>query len=132
MKFMCPVCGYDQLSRPPKNYHICPCCGTEFGHDDLEVSHTTLRSEWISRGMGWFSRKSLPPVGWSPVLQLLKAGNGYDLSSAKQSNVSSVIIAMGSQATAWTTGPIRIIRQSEPIRANQNTSKEVLLRPCLP
>ncbi len=74
MTYLCTVCGYDQLRHPPKNYHICPCCGTEFGYDDFEVSHETLRQEWVAEGMKWFSRKTPPPPGWSPELQLLNAG----------------------------------------------------------
>lgn len=74
MTYLCTVCGYDRLRHPPKNYHICPCCGTEFGHDDFDVSHETLRQEWIASGMKWFSRKTPPPADWSPERQLLDAG----------------------------------------------------------
>lgn len=79
---MCPVCGYDALRRPPKNYSICPCCGTEFGHDDLEASLEILREEWVSRGMKWFSRRTLPPENWSPVTQILNVGDASALAGA--------------------------------------------------
>ena len=78
MKYLCTVCGYDQLRRPPKNYHICPCCGTEFGNDDFDVSHEMLRSEWVARGMGWFSRRNPAPANWSPVAQLRNIGYGIE------------------------------------------------------
>jgi len=36
MNYRCPVCFFDELPYPPRDYHICPCCGTEFGNDDAE------------------------------------------------------------------------------------------------
>lgn len=132
MKFLCPVCGYDQLSRPPKNYHICPCCGTEFGHDDLEASHETLRREWIGRGMGWFSCRALPSAGWSPMAQLLKVGHGYGVSSAQQTKASSICIVTGSQVAAWTTEPIRVSLRPGPAQTDRSAGGSVPLRPCLP
>jgi len=72
--FSCPVCGYDNLSHPPRDYMICPCCGTEFGNDDFELSHNELRKEWILDGARWFSDHTPPPPGWNPTTQLIKAG----------------------------------------------------------
>jgi hypothetical protein len=72
--FDCPVCGYDQLTNPPKDYMICPCCGTEFGNDDFEVSHEQLRRQWLEAGAPWFSDSTAQPVEWNPGTQLLKAG----------------------------------------------------------
>ena len=43
MNHRCPVCMFDRLPYPPADYHICPCCGTEFGNDDAEFSHDQLR-----------------------------------------------------------------------------------------
>ena len=52
MKYQCPVCFYDDLPYPPADYHICLCCGTEFGNDDKDFSHAQLEGnvdcEWRS------------------------------------------------------------------------------------
>jgi rubredoxin len=39
-RYLCPVCGYPELSEPPWNNEspsdeICPSCGTQFGYDDV-------------------------------------------------------------------------------------------------
>ena len=72
MKYRCPVCFFDRLPYPPADYHICPCCGTEFGNDDAEFSHQQLREMWIASGANWFFGK--PPEHWNPWAQLLNAG----------------------------------------------------------
>lgn len=68
----CPVCMYPSLAYPPRDYHICPCCGTEFGNDDAEFSHDQLREMWISAGARWFFGKA--PDHWNPWIQLINAG----------------------------------------------------------
>lgn len=72
MRFTCPVCGYG-LNEPPADYAICPCCGTEFGLDDYQISHEMLRHAWVARGARWFAPYP-PPPSWNPMLQLLRAG----------------------------------------------------------
>src|SRR5271166_2962949 len=72
MSFRCPVCFFDQLPYPPEDYHICPCCGTEFGNDDLEFSYDELRYRWILGGARWFYEQ--PPLGWSAAAQLANSG----------------------------------------------------------
>ena len=72
MRFTCPVCGYSKLPYPPRDYHICLCCGTEFGNDDAELSHAQIREMWIADGAPWFFRAA--PLGWNPYLQLINAG----------------------------------------------------------
>ncbi len=72
MKYQCPVCFYDGLPYPPADYHICLCCGTEFGNDDAEFSHAQLREMWVGSGAPWFFRN--PPADWNPWAQLLGAG----------------------------------------------------------
>jgi hypothetical protein len=73
--FTCPVCAYPGLIYPPADFHICPCCGTEFGYDDADVSHAVLRYEWLAfRGGTWFSPNITPPAGWSAYAQLARAG----------------------------------------------------------
>jgi hypothetical protein len=74
MNHKCPVCGYNGLRRPPLNYSICPCCGIEFGYDDIATSHDVLRNEWILNGAKWKSERIPAPDDWSPVTQLLNIG----------------------------------------------------------
>jgi hypothetical protein len=68
----CPVCMYPNLAYPPRDYHICPCCGTEFGNDDAEFSHDQLREMWISAGARWFFGRA--PDHWNPWVQLITGG----------------------------------------------------------
>jgi transcriptional regulator with XRE-family HTH domain len=77
--YNCPVCGYDQLTNPPANFNVCPCCGTEFEADDFDRSHKEVRGEWIEKDMPWFSRSTLQPKNWSGYRQLLIANHGNDL-----------------------------------------------------
>lgn len=79
MTYICPVCGYDELEQPPKNFSICDSCGTEFENDDFNRSHAELRHEWITQNMPWFSRSSSPPKNWSPLRQLIIADHASDL-----------------------------------------------------
>jgi hypothetical protein len=72
MTFTCPVCKYDKMDAPPRNYEICSCCGTEFGNDDQLRTHDQLREEWIRSGAHWFFRE--PPVNWNPWRQLTVGG----------------------------------------------------------
>jgi len=74
MSYLCPVCGYDQLSRPPRDYSICPCCGTEFGYDDYATIHEQLRQRWMASGAHWFSHARPAPNGWNPLIQLMASG----------------------------------------------------------
>src|SRR6185437_11856974 len=70
--WMCPVCGFD-MDRPPADYHICPCCGTEFGYHDANATHEELRQSWIKTGPKWW-RDSERPENWNPYEQLAKIG----------------------------------------------------------
>ncbi len=74
MKYRCPVCMFPSLPYPPSNYHICPCCSTEFGNDDADFSHDQLRGMWIDNGAHWFFGNA--PEHWNPWMQLLNAGLG--------------------------------------------------------
>src|SRR5438046_186115 len=76
MKHTCPVCGYDDLQAPPANFTVCPCCGTEFGQSDFDVSHSDLRTAWVRRGYPWFDPGTPHPPGWDPERQLDVAGFG--------------------------------------------------------
>lgn len=79
MTYTCPICGYDRLTKPPANFYVCPCCGTEFEADDFERTQRDLRSEWIEKDMPWFSRATLKPKNWNAYRQLIIADCGRDL-----------------------------------------------------
>jgi hypothetical protein len=66
------------MPYPPMDYNICPCCGTEFGLDDVEKSHAELRMEWVRSGARWFSDELVPPDLWNPFVQLALADLEYD------------------------------------------------------
>jgi len=70
MKYYCTVCGYDALTRPPADYNICPCCGTEFGYDDVAHSLDELRNLWFAKGAAWFSDHTPPPPEWDVFRQI--------------------------------------------------------------
>lgn len=57
--FTCPVCFYDKMSYPPKDYSICMRCGTEFGNDDEFKSHEELRQDWEDAGKPFFYEPTL-------------------------------------------------------------------------
>lgn len=83
----CPVCGYPNLSEPPRSpssggasYEICPSCGFEFGvtDDDRGFSYDDWRKQWIGRGMPWDSADiEPPPPGWDPRRQLESLGGPF-------------------------------------------------------
>lgn len=70
MSYLCPVCGYNEMVRPPEDFYICPSCGTEFENDDFETTHFELRERWKANGMKWFSNYTPPPLYWNPEIQL--------------------------------------------------------------
>jgi hypothetical protein len=78
-RYQCPVCGYDGLEEPhvdssgEPSYAICPCCGTQFGADDVEKPYSVLRKEWIEGGMEWWSQREPAPAGWDGKAQLERA-----------------------------------------------------------
>jgi hypothetical protein len=66
---ICPVCGF-RMRYPARDWHICPCCGTEFGYEDVGRTYEQLRVAWFERGAHWWSPVEPPPVGWNPIEQL--------------------------------------------------------------
>jgi hypothetical protein len=82
MKYLCPVCFYDQLDDPPyddkgcASFEICPCCGTEFGYDDSMTRHDELKKQWLAKGGQWWSASQPPPIGWSLEAQLSRGKKG--------------------------------------------------------
>lgn len=94
--YSCPVCGFSSMPAPPVDYNICPCCGTEFGLDDVESTHAELRMAWLSNGAKWFSDELSPqPTPWNPFVQLAMADLEYDRNyePASADNTYSVAIA---------------------------------------
>lgn len=83
-KINCPVCGYNQLKRPPSDDLICPCCGVHFGLDDCSLNYDALRKIWLKNGAKWWSDATSPPQNWEPILQLQKAGLSYSLNNLSQ------------------------------------------------
>jgi hypothetical protein len=73
MNYTCPVCAFTRMHAPPRNYEICPCCGTEFGNDDELLTHEQLRAQWIQNGARWFFRE--PPANWNPWYQLIEGNH---------------------------------------------------------
>lgn len=59
--YTCPVCGYNELRYPPRDFTICPSCYTEFGYEDSNRSHRELTREWIRNGMRWAAADVMPP-----------------------------------------------------------------------
>ncbi len=70
---LCPVCGYE-MEAPPRDYRICPSCGTEFGVHDVNASIEELREAWIKTGPKWWSTTDPQPEGWDPYAQLASLG----------------------------------------------------------
>ena len=70
----CPVCGYDRLEFPPRDFTICGCCGTEFGYDDRVLSHGELTRRWAEKDCPWFDPGEPKPEGWNGNMQLIMNG----------------------------------------------------------
>jgi hypothetical protein len=79
MTYLCPVCGWDQLTEEPydrdgnPSYEICPCCGFEFGFDDGSRQETfaVYRKKWLEKGATWFDPDACP-AHWDLSRQLRK------------------------------------------------------------
>ncbi len=81
LKYVCPVCGYNQMARPPQNGSLCECCCTEFGVSDVGRTHDQLRDIWIKHGTTWRG-EAVPPPDWSACQQLRNIG--YKLSEKQK------------------------------------------------
>ena len=100
MKYRCPICMYPSLPYPPADYHICPCCGTEFGNDDENFTHDQLREMWIAGGAHWFFGR--PDEDWNPWMQLIEghmsnAVPKFAVSVTSRASVSSLVLRAASQ-----------------------------------
>jgi hypothetical protein len=95
--FSCPVCLFSKMPDPPQDYHICPCCGTEFGNDDADCTYDELRDRWIRAGAPWFF--GAPPEGWSPQAQLLHGSFKMETNvDATQPGENAIAAAAGAGA----------------------------------
>lgn len=78
----CRVCGYKLdfapwIGNSPSD-EICPCCGIQYGYDDLaggninerSLIYTEWKKRWIREGMPWLSRCIKKPHNWDPSGQL--------------------------------------------------------------
>ena len=106
----CPVCLFGNLPYPARDYHICPCCGTEFGNDDARFTHEQLREAWIAGGARWFFGR--PPERWNPWIQLVNHGGlptyliqvmlSFEMSKEPVSNSRMVSLSLAdSQKIEW-------------------------------
>jgi hypothetical protein len=70
---LCLVCGFE-MDDPPRDYNICPSCGTEYGVNDANASYEQLRAGWLKTGPAWWSKTDPQPENWSPSRQLANLG----------------------------------------------------------
>jgi len=69
--------GFVAWNEDEASFEICPCCGIEFGYDDMASGSTTLRQAlytrkrelWVKGGRTWWSTNP-PPENWDPEKQL--------------------------------------------------------------
>ncbi|MEW9702988.1 hypothetical protein [Paenibacillus sp. SI8] len=79
MSYICTLCGYSNLKFAPwtqkglsPSYEICPCCGVEFGVDDInKAAYEIYKKEWFESGNKWFM-ESKKPNNWNLQDQLKK------------------------------------------------------------
>jgi hypothetical protein len=102
MSYVCPVCGYANLPYAPEDYHICPCCSTEFGSDDAEFTHAQLREMWVAGGARWFFGN--PPPYWNPWIQLINGGH---------QEVVPKFACVVTTSTNYTAEPARLARLTD-------------------
>jgi hypothetical protein len=62
--YLCPVCGYDKLEDPPRDFTICP------SFDDAFASHSELRAKWLRNGAQWWSTVDPKPEHGDPRQQV--------------------------------------------------------------
>lgn len=108
MKYRCPVCLYGALPYPAADYHICPCCSTEFGNDDEGLSHERLREMWVGGGAHWFFGN--PPQYWNPWIQLIDGGHPEAVPRLVVSlTVSAPNVIVGPTAMMSSMGPFQLV-----------------------
>lgn len=86
------------MDDPPRNFNICPSCGTEFGLNDVNASISDLRAEWIAMGTQWWSRTDPRPPNWNPFEQLARFNCGFVAAGAVYAVVSG---STSDQVLSW-------------------------------
>jgi len=66
---LCTVCGYE-MEEGPRDWNICPSCGTEFGLHDVNSTIDDLRTVWFASGPRWHSSVVPQPTNWNPFQQI--------------------------------------------------------------
>jgi hypothetical protein len=66
---LCTVCGYE-MEEGPRDWNICPSCGTEFGLHDVNSTIDSLRTVWFATGPRWHSSVVRQPANWNPFVQV--------------------------------------------------------------
>jgi hypothetical protein len=56
----------------PRDYNICPSCGTEFGIHDVNSSIENLQDLWLKSGPRWHSSVVAQPAKWNPFEQFIQ------------------------------------------------------------
>lgn len=78
-KYICAVCGYDQLDEPQwkgdaPSYEICPCCFFQAGFDDDGASYPVTveeyRKNWLRHKGTWANFLTRRPENWDLREQL--------------------------------------------------------------
>lgn len=90
--YTCPVCSYDELTQPPSDWSICPCCGVEFEYDDCNASHEELRERWLANGAEWWSDADKPPADWDTRLIQVPRGKWQELLERLEEAEDAIII----------------------------------------
>jgi hypothetical protein len=103
----CPVCGFE-MEAPPKDYRICPSCGTEFGVSDVNATIAELRDAWMGTGPKWWSTTDAKPADWDPLEQMEIAGIVIRRPPASEPltvSTSTSTSVVGGQDWRWAAGP---------------------------
>ena len=82
MNRLCTVCGFE-MEEGPRDFNICPSCGTEFGLHDLNASIESLRAAWLASGRRWHSTVLAQPPNWEPSSSISDSGERETVSGAE-------------------------------------------------
>ena len=79
----CRVCGCYSDSFPwgadgkSPSYQICPCCGVQFGKEDITLeSINEYREKWLGKGGDWFAKEEKPEL-WNREEQMKNVPNEF-------------------------------------------------------
>ena len=116
------------MDEGPRDYNICPSCGTEFGLHDFNSTIEDLRTLWLASGPRWRSTVDPEPPLWDPLLQLL---NGvYLKSKAEPLEMASELAGsqlMGSHRIHKAQRKRRTWPLTQPAEVDRNRSSETAL-----